>query len=45
MTYLFVHVWAGLPREHVWARTPPVNQTQSRHDVIWQLFTIYSDNE
>ena len=33
--------------EHVWARshlnsTPPVNQTLSRHDVIWQQLSIYS---
>ena len=35
------------PLKHVRERTrlPPVNQTLSRHDVIWQLIvTIYSDN-
>ena len=37
MTYNLGHVWAGLP--------PPVNQTLSRHDVIWQpTVTIYSDD-
>ena len=47
MTYTVGHVWAGPPLEHVRARTfpPPVNQTLSRHDVIWQpSVTIYSDD-
>ena len=50
------HIWTRIPLKHVRSRTPlplkhvrngnpsPVTLTLSRHDVIWQKLTIYSDD-
>ena len=48
MTYLLGHVREVPPSNmfgHVPPPPPPVNQTLSRHDIIWQRsVTIYSDD-
>ena len=46
MTNTLGHGWAGHTFEHVQTRTTllHVNQTLCRHDDIWQLLTIYSND-
>ena len=56
MTNTLGHVWAGHPAFNMFGHVPlsimfghvnptPVNQTLSRHDVIWQpTVTIYFDD-
>ena len=41
MTYILGHVWAGTPHSNMfkYVPAPPVNQTLSRHVVIWQHLT------